>query len=317
MCKNNYIVQQGYECLSACLSNCFNQKKIKITGSDIFLLGDGCNVLYRQKDMEIGTDIYIANYNFMNFLGLKYINDTCDNEQKYFLSQCVKNRYGLCIKVGSKYLEYNRVFSQSDNSPHFINILDVNDDRVLICDGYVPEREATTFSGWLDLEKIVQAWKSMNYEYVLLKDVSMVRTNNIKSVVLEKMQRSINAYIKGGKDAELYYGKDAILQLNRDIKKVFESSDAKEKVKNINYQLKIYGFISSKIMLLDSISRYVPQISCTKEYKEIINNWNRYCILLIKSALSQRKEGYERTYNKCEEFVDRECDVLSKILRKM
>lgn len=315
MCSDeNYKVQQGYECLSACLSNCLYRNGIEVTGSDIFWIGDGFHIVYKQKEVEIGTDIYLSNFNFLEKTGIDFKHAFCGDNQKDFIEQSVQKK-GFCIKVGSSYLDYNRVFAQSDNTSHFVNVLDIRDDEILICDGYVPTKIPSTYIGWMKKDKLLEAWKSMDYEYVLLLDIKANTVNDLKKKIKVKMKEGVKGYLDGGNCRGEYYGKDAILQFNNDVREMFLESNMKEQVIGLNFQLKIYGFISSKVMLLESMKAYLGETTFKNGYSDIIECWNKYCVLLVKAGFMQKNNAYESVFRKCQEFVDKECKLLREIIK--
>lgn len=317
--EKDFEVIQGYECLSSCISNYLSLSGIHITGSDILFIGGGFRVSYTKKSLELGTDIYLSNFRFMDNMDVSYEHAKLDPhiDPLDFLKYNIMNEKKICLKVGSEYLKYNRVFNQSGNSPHYINILGIKDDQVYICDGYVPTRIPSVFKGWVDISMVVNAWKSMCYEYILMIKINQMNEELLTNIAFEKVKQSIIAYLAGGIVDIHFLGHNAILQLNEELDELFKLSDMRDVTKKINYQLRIYGFISVKIILYEKLKQLYGSSINLDYYANIIDQWNKICSILLKSGYTNKRDDYKKVYEKITECTNKENEVLFSILKDL
>lgn len=314
--KKEHIVLQGHECLSSCLSNYLYNDGIQVTGNDILITGNAYMVEYDRTKFIIRTNIYEANFYFMDKYSIRYILGKCSNEReaKEFLGKSVKSEERIIIKVSAEYLNYNRVFRQADHSTHYINVIGIRERELFICDGYVPTKVSSVFDGWTDEESVMEAWKSMGFEYVILENVNKVNRDLIISDIRKMLRIGILDYLEGGVKDDKFIGENAIVTLFSDIKTMFEHQDMKGIMIDLNYQLKIFGFISVKIMLGEVLKEMEVNEEILLKYQLVIDHWNRIITLLLKSGFSKKEEKFEKAYHSSMQCISQERDVLSEIM---
>lgn len=319
ICEKEYHTIQGHECLSSCISNYFYNNGLALTGSDIFFLGDGFHITYQNNDnMVIGADLYNANYTFCDRYHVTIQHEKCLSKEsaKNLLKQSILEERKICIKVSSECLKYNKVFKQASGSPHFINVIGIKEQELYISDGYVPTYVPSAFEGWVFAEHIMEAWKRMQYEYVILDDnFDNLSAELLESEVKNKIQFGIYEYLNESMvEGELYIGEKAVLHLLEDLEKVFdENKEVGKLVYNINYQLKIYGFITSKQMLLEKLIFMKYDETNLLEYQIVIDGWNKLCLLLLKAGLSGKKEYFLKMHVKAMILIEKERSILVSI----
>jgi len=317
--ENGYDTIQGYECLNSCITNYFNYYRIPVLGSDIFFGGKGFEISYRLiPKPTIGSRLYESNFKFMEKMMISYEHSKCKNniDAICFLEKCIINEICVAIKVSTEYLEYNSVFKQTQGSQHYLNVIGIDNEKIkfYISDGYVPTYRPTVFQGWVDASRIMLSWSSMSYEYVIVP-ISDVHINipAIKNITNINVRCGIENYLATNSHQDIVYGESSILKLIEDLKLRFEkSNDLRKAIIDINYQLKIYGFITSKIYLYEyMINIKVGNLS--EKYLAIIERWNKICLFLLKVGFAQKSEQYDILYKKIDALVSYENIILKQI----
>lgn len=312
--NNEYRLIQGYECFSACIGNVLGYINHDISGNEIIILGDGMKVIYDSNKKIISSEMYASNLRFLNKFRISYVRDVCDSPlvAESFLCEMLDRSSKLILKTKAQLLTYNRVFSQAGNSAHYINVLGYNEDNLYICDGYVPTMRASNFSGWVSKEELLEAWKGVGYEYLILQDVDIVRSKNIRQCLKAKVLKGINDYITGENDNNLYFGQAAVLKLFEDIKEKGTDNN-REDILEINYQLKIYGFLSLKNILKEVLVK--DNSMYTDEYEKAIREWNSICIMLVKCAIENKDNLYDLLFKRVKQCVKEEEQLLKLIYK--
>ncbi len=303
---------QGHECLSACIGNILNVKYQKIAANEIIIGGDGFFITYDKYRKVIGSPMYEANYNFMDKYEVKYRHKKFESTEEAvsFLEEALSKEVLLILKVDAKQLVYSRVFGQATDSPHFINVLRKRQEQYDICDGYVPTRDATVFEGTMEKSQVINAWKDMKFEYLVLETLPEKNEKEMIEEIEKSLFESIRKYCQGGMDNNIYYGKDAIYEMFLEGQKHLERSRAYE----VNYQLRIYGFLDTKEMVCSMLQKRERYQKEAQEYAQIIQEWDRLCMVYLKAVISKNKEQYERFLQKIRTCIEAEDRVLIKII---
>lgn len=304
---------QGYECLSASLGNCLNRINKQITGNSIVLLGDGVRIYYDPNKKIIGSDMYNSNFRFLDNMSIDYSIDRFDSAETASnnLLLSIEDNKKPIIKLEAGLLDYNRVFKQAGESVHCVNVCEIKDDQIYISDGYVPQKEPTTFEGWVSKTMLMEAWGKTGYETLLINNPDVVKNYDFTNDIKKEFIRSLSEYLSGENDTKKFYGKDAVEQLFSDLIGSIEEISI-EQIITINYQLKIYGFISLKWILYD-IMRDIGSSFC-EEYRNHITGWNTICSLLLKYALGKRYNKMNSLYENVKECNNQESELLKKII---
>lgn len=308
---------QGYECLSACLGYYMNEYYPEITGSDICIYGGALNVSYDMETHILSTPMYDSNYVFLKENAITYIHDCLDTDDvDVFVFDCMDRDKKLILKVCSEQLSYNRVFKQAEHSTHFINIVGETENQYHVVDCYVPTREPSVFDGFVDKEEIKSAWKGKKYEYLILEKICFDYVS-VCEKVKEVIVKSIQEYCGLSSLSNRQTGEDAVLQLFSYIGNEVANPILHEITMNINYQLKIYGFVSSKIMLTKVLRRYLVCDDLCTMYEAVILNWNNICMHLVKLGITRKREQYDKLMEKVTQLMKTERDILLGVLEKL
>lgn len=321
--KNNYITRQGYECLNVCISNYFSYQNIKISGSDIFFEGNGFLVEYSGDKTypSIKAALYESNYIFLDKMKISYKHSLFEDSYNadLFLKNQIKNESHIAIRVSTDYLSYNKIYQQTQNSPHFINVIgyDELENKFYVSDGFVPTYNPDKYEGWMEYEELFNAWHHMNFEYIVLELNSRIIDYD-KDLSIIKMKQGINRYLKTDNPIfrETIYGKRAIIELFQDLSEIFDNPkyNIKNIIFDINYQLKYHGFITSKMFTLQKIIEIGMDSVLCEQYKSLIEEWNKFCLLMLKIGISKNKNSFENLVKIVNEISLREEKILKDIL---
>ena len=317
MKDNIYRLVQGYECLSACLGYYMSAYYPEITGSDICIYGGALSVSYNRDTHIISTPIYEANYIFLKESGISYVHDClCKGYIEGFVTSCIRAEKKLIIKVCTGQLTYNRVFKQAEHSTHFVTIVGETINEYHVVDCYVPTRRPSIFDGLVDKKEVISAWQGKNYEYIILEDMEL-EYDNVCEKVKKSIIESLQLYLKSEISSEEMTGEKAVRTLFNYLGEKVKDPDLQKIMLDINYQLKIYGFISSKAMLVQTLKKYANCYFICKQYEEVIASWNNICVLLVKLGITKKWEQYEKIQEKVIQTLDRERKLVLEILEKL
>lgn len=314
---DNCVLVQGYECLSACLGYYFSADYPEITGSDICIYGGALNVSYQPETHVLATPMYDSNYVFLDENKITYTHDYSNpTDAEAFVSGCVNGKRRLILKVCSELLSYNRVFKQAEHSTHFINIVGENETQYRVIDCYVPTREPSVFDGYVDKKEIISAWQGKEFEHIILDETSLEYER-----VCEKVNKSIANFIQKYCGLDPLFGDEtgeqAVMRLLRYIEEQMETPEFRSITLEINYELKIYGFLSSKIMLNKLLGRNPVYADLCRAYEAVILNWNNICMHLIKLGITRKREQFEKLLESVSRVMKAERDILLDILAQL
>lgn len=303
---------QGHECLSACIGNVLHVVYPKIAANEVVIGGDGFFITYERDRKVIGSPMYEANYRFMDKTGMKYVHEKCRDlqEAKCFLDDAIINNHIVIIKVNAKKLSYSRVFGQATDSSHFINVLGKESGQYVICDGYVPTRDATVFYGNMEEQDLYSAWADKEYEYVLIEKLPDKTETELLKEIESSLVKSIRTYCSGGCEDNVIWGKDAIYEMFKEIQAHIDKEGAYE----VNYQLRIYGFLATKKMLLSMLQKEVRWQTVALQYEEIVQEWDCICMFFFKAVLSRKDELYERLLVRVQKCIESEVLILEQVI---
>lgn len=300
-------VIQGYECLNSCITNCFNYYGIPISSSDIFFIGKGLQITYENiNEPNIGAYLYESNFEFLKKYNISYIHSN-SNKALNLIINSINIGKPIIIKVSSTYLTYNRVFKQTDNSTHYIIVENMDNDNFLIIDGFVPTVVPSRFRGYVKKEEILQAWEAKNYEYILINEYKEIP--NIKNDSLKMFKKLIKIYLKESDEMGLY----TLRKLVIDLKIYVEANNFRQMMLDINYKIKIYGYLTSKYYILEKIKENDEWSNLYDEYKDLVEKYNMLTFSLVKFGITRSNDVYLRILNNTFDLLEKEKNILKKI----
>jgi hypothetical protein len=325
--EEGYQTIQGYECLNSCISNYLNFANIPISGSDIFFLGNGFATDYRKRNGEkqLRTKVYEANYTFLDKFYIPYTHDYFygKDREKDFLKQQMEEKGYISLRVVSRDMTYHPLFKQAQNAPHFINVIGYNEktSQFYISDGSIPAYQPDKFEGWVDEEEVLDGWFGANLEYVILHlDESWNKELSWKGLSRIATELAICDYLEFKKSRGIFsktaYGRRAVKELFIDVARKFESSGDgfREYALRLNYQWKVYGFLSARRYLLQKMEEIGISETLTKPYGEVITEWSNIGLALIKLSVAKKAGLMEKTIEKAEATSEKENSLLARLL---
>lgn len=304
---------QGYECLSSCLGYYINQSFPAISGSEICLYGGAFFVSFDEQSHVFSTPIYESNFVFLEKNGIPYKHGFVnDNDPDGFVSKSLAAGENLIFKVSADCLMYDRVFRQADNSTHYICITGEDENNYHVVDCYVPSRIPSCFSGSVSKSEILSAWEGKGYEYILLGTPDL-NSDQVLCCIKKNIKRSIGTYCGLVEHTSDCRGEKEIFKLLDYIAKIMDEPDFRNATLYINYQLKIYGFISTKIMLSQFLKRRGICSNVCEEYDSLIAKWQSVCMHVVKLGITRKESQYEKIQTMVQSLVEEEHQILTSI----
>lgn len=224
-------------------------------------------------------------------------------EDVHFESSNTNENMLICIKVSSTFLTYNRVFKQAENSSHFIIVEKIKDDKFKIIDGFVPTLIPSTFEGEVNVEEILNAWEGKNFEYIVIKEYK--KEKNYKLEAINKFYFMKNQYIIKDEKTGVY----SFFTLIKDLENYILKNDFKQLILDLNYIIKIYGFLTSKYYILEKIedkNKYA-------NYKLIIDKYNMISFSLVKLGITKNATLYNQIRTNVQTLIEQEINVLKEV----
>jgi len=325
----------GSECLLACFHNIIKYYDLDIEECDVFLFGDGLKTIYR-KFTENSTDFILAGNvhgSVFKFCGDSKIKALikenlsgigAKNDMLYYLSQDMP----VTVKVDPGYLKYSPIYANGFGLTHYINILDYNveNDSVLLSDGFIPTFPPSVYHNWHDY-KLIQEGRSLKNHFYIIFDISEFKKdkllqNKIKENGCLKLRANLAGYLNGYEDGSFVYGIKALRQFAEDVPLLLEllGDRFSEGMFKLNYSMKINGLLSGKILLYKAFKRLKHKMNSdmehilTDELMEMVNEWNKISLLVVRSGVLRSKESLILLSDKIKAVVSKEERVYSKIL---
>lgn len=309
--KQGYNTILGYECLNACLANYMNFYNLDVSTSDIFFGGDGFNISVKNDFyFELESNLYLSNFNFLDNFNFNYSYGKCVENPIDFLRNSILGNKAISLKVSSEFLTYNRVFKQTKNATHFINAIGLEEDKnkIYISDGFVPTKVPTIYQGWVNLDDILRGWEEKKYEVLCMRNFN----DSIKcsrEQILLKVKEGITRYLYENKII------DKMLKYIRH--EFYKKNDISQVILKCNYELKIYGFISSKRFLLSWVDKNLHNDLISSEYSKIIIKWNDFCDMILKFGFNKKYESLKKAEEYADALMEDEAKLLHTLLSQI
>ncbi len=257
----------------------------------------------------------------MKRCGIKYCFERVIPEKETLL-RFLEGTSSISVCMASDFLTYNSVFAQTGGASHFINILDYNSKskKFYIVDGDVPSAKTGYYSGWIDEVDVLNGWGRMHgiILRIILPEGRDWKTlfHEVRMKANEQVEKAIKKYIDGKNKfySSKVTGKEAIRCMVRELETYVGSFDFKQITRNVNFSVRVNGFISSKLFLLEKLRQ--QKIGSFREYEQVIQKWSQWCILLLKSGLIGRKDYFMYVKERMEMLVDHEQIILEGILKE-
>ena len=82
---------------------------------------------------------------------------------------------------------------------------------------------------------------------------------------------------------------------------------------DINYNLKLYGFISYREMMLNELCKISMDYCIINKFRNIVEKWKKWCLLLVKLGVLNKKEMLNDFIKETQKIISQENKVLIKI----
>ncbi len=307
ICNKGYVTKQGYHCFNICVANYLKYKNTMLDEIDLFL---------RSKEYEIdvpeeGIIIYGLHKNTLGMLEdvgipyeLKSIQD--GKNAKEILSECIRNEDLVTVFLKTSCLKYSRVFTYANDINHCVNVIGMDEnDRVLISDGFITGYKAGCFEGWISFDELLNAWKSMNYSYIIfhLDEMGDQITENKKYWISDIFSQ----YIVDNEKVTNRF----INEINR--LKDCDNDVRSSKLMDFNTFLRVGGFMLVKNYFLGIMNKYNLDREITEKYANMIKGWNIISCMIIKLMYANAEDKYEEIICKMRALLDSENEILLSI----
>lgn len=249
--------------------------------SDIFFAGKGFKVgVSDEYNIPLPTvDEFGSNFRFLDRYKIEYINEKIKSETaaRELLEKCILEEKMISVAVRSDLLTHSRVFKQTLGSVHYLNIIGMTDRSYIFFDGFVPEKKPNIFIGEID------AIKERN------KESKELISNKNDIVIFNNMISSLkNAF--------------------NDV------SNLKEIVQNVNFRLRIYGYISSKYYIAESFAAEGADTALIDNYLKLIDEWDKNCFIILKAGYSKKLSQINMLASGIEKVCISEHNILEQLL---
>ncbi|MCI8668750.1 MAG: hypothetical protein HFI34_04395 [Lachnospiraceae bacterium] len=323
--KNNYHTRAGIECLNSCIYNYLANENQAISRSDIFFSGGGFEIGYfRGNGHKIMSGQNRSNLQFIRTYlegsTVDNVLETYEGEMKTFLKETLQNKNRLIINVSGSGLPYSKAFDSNQTVSHFINLIgiDTKKNLVRISDGCMPVVGGGCYEDWIDMDVLAENWQMMNGRYIEL-NYKHLDIQKIKKSAYENMRKGIKKYLHKDRGwfGSRIGGHQAILRLFEDIKMMIESNtkNSLEIIRDINQQLRVEGYLSSKEFLLEKMKETGCREELTDSYQHIIREYDIICLNVMKSVIKKNPENMEGLIKQIQHSVQQENKILKEVLR--
>jgi hypothetical protein len=224
----NYLTKPGLSCLISSVTTALQGFTHFIDDSLLFFVGDGFSLFryLRQPGAKI-NDLTLNHLssqivkNFFTKMNIKCYEDTYCNsldECKVRLAKDIKSGFPVVANVCSAHLVYSSLWTTAER-PHFLVIIGLSDDNVLISDVYLSDAFSNNigcYEGLLDNTHFEKAFKYYNWNYFYI-DYNAVKAaeKQIMSLNLtEILAKNIKNYLSKEGDSYL----TMLMQFANDVK---------------------------------------------------------------------------------------------------
>lgn len=323
--RNNYHTRAGIECLNSCIYNYLANENQKISKSDIFFSGGGYDISYswgngpKIKSGQNRSNLQFI-HTYLEGSVLDNVLETYEGEMKAFLKEELINGRRLIINVSGSGLSYNKAFDRNQTISHFINIIGIDTDRnlVKISDGCMPVMGGGCYQDWMDIDELTDNWQIMNGRYIEI-NYKNPDIRKIKQTAYENMIKGIKKYLHKDRGwfGSRIGGHQAILRLFEDIQAMIRhnTKNSLEIIRDINQQLRVEGYISSKEFLLEKMQESGCREELTASYQHLIREYDILCLNVIKSVIKKKPEDMEVLVRQIQYSVQEENKILREILQ--
>lgn len=148
--NERYITNIGSSCLTACIINYFNYKKLLVSEEDLLLSSNALNLFYKKHSGFSIPLFTILRENLYNHnIILKQFDEGYES-----LDHLIRNENMIFAYIDKNIIKYAEVFNSFHSSLkfHCINIIGTDIKGYIVSDGFIPTRIPISFQGFLDID---------------------------------------------------------------------------------------------------------------------------------------------------------------------
>ena len=224
----------------------------------------------------------------------------------------------LIIELNSRNLSYHHLYKTNKwNFPHFITILELNNNNAVISDCYIPKiNDSEIYEGKADIKNLQKAWKKGGYWYYDSLNVSefisefIIDYNFCKTLFNKNISTLLNSSIP----TQELFAKDFSNYLN-----LYDIKDIKKNLQNICIQIQALGLIASRYYLKKYLITHL-QFQNSEFINFIdtdINEWHKICLAIYKCTLTCSKESFDQVQKLIINISEKERNIYSKLQQKI
>lgn len=337
----DFQTEKGLSCHTASARNILSFYKVNIEEHILYGIGNGFRYVYNKdpkfhnNKYRIHSDVPTTLYNFLDKFQIDHtLIENMENEKaEKHLLQTLKNNEPLMIGVINNDMTYDLDFANhSKDWAHIIVVtgLDLDKQKVKISDGFIPSSPPRLFEGWHSYNIIKESRKKRNnwcykigYESVRkfkeqCNDVMLVEEHLVPS-----LKKSIIELLDGKIIGDSYYGIKALMKYHETLLNFTDyfDGDFEKELQQQNLDMKIEGFIDNKKYLYQvinqlSIIRNSNDLhNMAEQLKVNLEKWIKFCLMMVKVAISDDKSKMIVLANRFEEIYKEELEICNTILQ--
>lgn len=289
--------KQSRNCVIGSMGNYFSFFNPLFDSSFCFFILKKINLTYTKYGNKI-SDIHLSHridecyFDFAKKFGLK---STCVKSKEHSLTKLIEKKgLPLIIELNSKTLSYHSLYKINKwNFSHFITILEIQKNNLLISDCYIPKINGSeSYEGIADLKNIKKAWRKNYYWYYNSLDaVDFVKNFVIDDSLCKKIfSENMKLLLESTIPCQKVFAEDFAQYI-----KNYELKDIKEHLNNLGVQIQTLGLISSRVYLKEFLIDHLNYRNndILNFIESDINEWHKICFAIYKSTLMKSPSSFD------------------------
>lgn len=298
-------ISQGKHCYYSSIANIMEYNGVDLSEAEIFVLFEGFIMRYYcdvgRLDLTVHNDMSI---DFISKIssGINYIEERNKGKDLEEIYQAISKDNLVLLAIQNKYLNYNRVYQESEGYLHYVLMYGYDTDmsQVYIADTFMLDHSGTamTYSGTVPMENIENGIGA--YACFEIKDKNLISKEAFIDIFLKKFEIFLT-HKADESDNNIYLGNYAIRKYIENIFPTGEMDDAlfEKSCLDAIYNLKFGVILHLLEYLIGIIQKYHFMWSEPEDLisglKVLKMDWHKYFIYLLKVAYSGRRDKISET----------------------
>lgn len=312
--KGTFKITAGFDCLSACISNVELLFGNQVRDEDVFFFVGERNLYYDNEKQLLYTDSHEC---IKQWLERHHI--LVENKKKfqhespigYIRKKLLLNKkIVLCVKT--ECLNYRSIFLDNLPTNHYIVVCDCDiiTGKLYVIDGFIPNNDSEFFSGWVNAKEIVNAWEKTECSHYCFERSVFKETISLRKSSKMNFEATVSSYLLNNNTDCVVSGEAAIECF---VNSLTEDSDFENKIN----QMKVFGFTTIKRYVCKCIKEDSRLYLFFRDYLEIVESWDVFCLMLFKFYITKRYNGLEKIKIFAKELITREHELISDIDKQL